>query len=109
MDPSDESDPPPILQNQQQFFHGVPLFLSSLSQVRVIKVSAHPLGANVLIISEEALLFSYGLNNHGQLGIGAKSDIKTVSRGFHTQPTLITPLLENGGKQLFVPLEWIIR
>lgn len=84
----------------QQFFHGVPLFLSSLSQVRVTKVSANPLGAHVLMISEEALLFSYGLNNHGQLGIGFKTDIKNLSRGFHTTPTLITPLLENGGKTI---------
>jgi alpha-tubulin suppressor-like RCC1 family protein len=100
MDPQDNHDPSPMYEIQQQFFHGVPLFLSSLSQVRVTKVSAHPLGAHVLMISEEALLFSYGLNNHGQLGIGFKSDIKNMTRGFHTTPTLITPLLENGGKTI---------
>ncbi|KAG7356740.1 regulator of chromosome condensation RCC1 repeat protein [Nitzschia inconspicua] len=95
-----QDDPNPAYEMQQQFFHGVPLFLSSLSQVRVSKVSAHPLGAHVLMISEEALLFSYGLNNHGQLGIGFKSDVKNFARGFHTTPTLITPLLENGGKTI---------
>ena len=91
---------PPVYEPEDKFFHGVPLFLSSLSQVKISKVSAHPLGAHVLMISEEALLFTYGLNNHGQLGIGFKSDIRNVSRGFHTTPTLITPLLENGGKTI---------
>jgi alpha-tubulin suppressor-like RCC1 family protein len=91
---------PPSFEAEEKFFHGVPLFLSSLSQVRVSKVSANPLGAHVLMISKEALLFTYGLNNHGQLGIGFKSDIRNVNRGFHTTPTLITPLLENGGKAI---------
>jgi alpha-tubulin suppressor-like RCC1 family protein len=85
---------------QQPFYHGIPIFLASLSQIRVRKVSSHPLGAHVLLISEEAMLFSYGLNNHGQLGIGVRSNLKDENRGFHTTPTLITPLLENGGKAL---------
>lgn len=85
---------------QHAFFHGVPIFLSSLSQVRISKVSAHPLGAHVLMISAEAMLFTYGLNNHGQLGIGFKSPTRNATRGFHVTPTLITPLLENGGKTI---------
>lgn len=85
---------------QPKFFHGVPIFLSTLSQVRITKVSAHPLGAHVLMISAEALLFTYGLNHHGQLGIGIKSQITNENRGFHTTPTLVTPLLENGGKAI---------
>ena len=84
----------------QPFSHGVPVFLSSLSQIRITKVSANPLGAHVLMISAEALLLTYGLNNHGQLGIGVKSNIQDGSRGFVTTPTLVTPLLENGGKTI---------
>ena len=88
------------LEDEQKFFHGVPIFLSTLSQIRIKKISANPLGAHVLMISEEALLFTYGLNHRGQLGIGFKSEIKNKQRGFHTTPTLITPLLENGGKAI---------
>lgn len=94
------NDSQPIQDNEQRFFHGVPLFLSTLSQIRISKVSANPLGAHVLMISQEALLFSYGLNHCGQLGIGFKSEVKDQKRGFHTTPTLITPLLENGGKAI---------
>jgi alpha-tubulin suppressor-like RCC1 family protein len=82
------------------FVHGVPTFLSTLSQIRITQVSAHPLGAHVLLISAEALLFTYGLNNHGQLGMGTKSHVKDKTRGFSTTPTIITPLLENGGKAI---------
>jgi len=89
-----------VTEPKHTFFHGVPLFLSSLSQVRIAKVSAHPLGAHVLMISAEAMLFTYGLNNHGQLGIGFKSPTRNAARGFHVTPTLITPLLENGGKAI---------
>ena len=84
----------------QPFYHGIPIFLTSLSQIRISKVSSHPLGAHVLMISEEAMLFSYGLNNHGQLGIGVRTNVKDATRGFRTTPTLITPLLENGGKAI---------
>jgi len=95
-----QNDSRSLLNNDQKFFHGVPLFLSTLSQVRITKVSANPLGAHVLMISQEALLFTYGLNHCGQLGIGFQSEIKDFKRGFHTTPTLITPLLENGGKAI---------
>ncbi|KAL3942574.1 MAG: hypothetical protein SGBAC_003244 [Bacillariaceae sp.] len=94
-----EEDDAAITENQP-FFHGVPVFLTSLSQIRITKVSANPLGAHVLMISAEALLLTYGLNNHGQLGIGIKSSLRDGSRGFVTSPTLVTPLLENGGKTI---------
>lgn len=82
------------------FMHGVPTFLPSLSQVRITQVSAHPLGSHVLLISAEALLFSYGLNDHGQLGIGVKTPVGDYKRRFIWTPTIITPLLENGGKAI---------
>lgn len=86
------------------FFHGVPKFLTTLSQVRIQQVSAHPRGSHVLMISAEALLFSYGLNDHGQLGIGVKSAPPRKGAGSHRRyvwtPTIITPLLENGGKAI---------
>mmetsp|Transcript_25785 Transcript_25785/g.63148 ORF Transcript_25785/g.63148 Transcript_25785/m.63148 type:complete len:780 (+) Transcript_25785:247-2586(+) len=94
----DEDDA--AIADTQPFFHGVPVFLTSLSQIRITKVSANPLGAHVLMISAEALLLTYGLNNHGQLGIGIKSSLRDGSRGFVTSPTLVTPLLENGGKTI---------
>jgi len=83
---------PPLL------MHGVPMFLPAFYQVKVTQVSANPLGSHVLLISEEALLFSFGLNNHGQLGHGYKSSEKGPSMGFVTTPSIVTPLLENGGK-----------
>jgi len=39
------------------------------------------------------LLFSYGSNKHGQLGLGVKST-------FIRSPTIVTPLLESGGKAI---------
>ena len=83
---------PPLL------MHGIPTFLPSFYQVKITQVSANPLGSHVLLISAEALLFSYGLNNHGQLGHGYKSPEKGATRGFVTTPSIVTPLLENGGK-----------
>jgi alpha-tubulin suppressor-like RCC1 family protein len=77
--------------------HGVPNFLPALSQIQIKQVSANPLGSHVLMISSEALLFSYGLNVHGQLGLGFKSLLNDNS-GFVTTPIIVTPLLENGGK-----------
>lgn len=77
--------------------HGVPNFLPALSQIQIKQVSANPLGSHVLMISSEALLFSYGLNVHGQLGLGFKS-LLTDNSGFVTSPIIVTPLLENGGK-----------
>ncbi|CAB9503990.1 RCC1 and BTB domain-containing protein 2 [Seminavis robusta] len=93
---------PTTVPSAPSIFHGVPTFLSSLSQVRIQHVSAHPRGSHVLMISTEALLFSYGLNDHGQLGIGIKSPGPGEGAGSHSRyvwtPTIITPLLENGGK-----------
>jgi len=74
--------------------HGIPRFLKTLSQVRITKISANPLGGHVLLISKDGILFSYGRNDHGQLGNGRKSCI------FQMTPTIITPLLENGGKAI---------
>lgn len=85
--PSQAPDPPLLM-------HGVPTFFPALSQIAVTKVSAHPMGSHVLLISREALLFSYGSNHHGQLGHG------TQKHGFVPHPTIVTPLLENGGKTI---------
>jgi hypothetical protein len=52
------------------------------------------------MISQESLFFSYGLKNHGKLVIGFRTNFKDATRGFRTTPTLITPLLENGGKAI---------
>ncbi|KAL3766523.1 hypothetical protein ACHAWU_000318 [Discostella pseudostelligera] len=49
---------------------GVPTHLHHLSQIRITKISAHPRGQHVLLISTEGLLFSYGSNEFGQLGLG---------------------------------------
>jgi alpha-tubulin suppressor-like RCC1 family protein len=83
---------PPVL------MHGVPTFSPAFFQIRIKQVSANPLGSHALLISAEALLFSYGLNTHGQLGHGHKSSETSGSKGFVTTPTIVTPLLENGGK-----------
>lgn len=81
---------------------GVPTFLNHLAQISITRVSAHPLGHHVLLISMEGLLFSYGSNNHGQLGLGKHSSKRSSSRKSNsfevTVPSIVTPLLENGGK-----------
>lgn len=76
---------------------GVPKFLHHLSQIRVTSLSAHPRGRHVLLISEEGLLFSYGSNEFGQLGLGNQS---METHQYHPHPTIVTPLLENGGKTI---------
>lgn len=80
--------------------HGVPTFMSELAQVRVTQVSAHPLGSHVLLISEAGLLYAYGLNEYGQLGLGTTSNLSGPRRGFVMNPTIVTPLVENGGKAI---------
>jgi len=71
---------------------GIPMFLPSLAQVKVTKISAHPLGAHVLFISDSALLFSYGSNKYGQLGLGHRKDTE--------HPEVVISFLEGGGKAL---------
>lgn len=85
-------------ENAPQFLHGIPTFCSYFSNVKIRNVSAHPLGAHVLLISQAGLLYSYGLNNHGQLGIGFISNVRGVHKGYVMKPTIVTPLVENGGK-----------
>mmetsp|Transcript_30356 Transcript_30356/g.54992 ORF Transcript_30356/g.54992 Transcript_30356/m.54992 type:complete len:882 (-) Transcript_30356:141-2786(-) len=87
---------------------GVPTFLHPLSQIRITNLSAHPRGHHVLLVSEEGLLFSYGSNNCGQLGLGKqsfrRSNFTVDGDGKHcdqvTVPSIVTPLLENGGKTI---------
>jgi hypothetical protein len=132
----------------------IPTYLHQLSQIVITKISAHPQGHHVLLISAEGLLFSYGSNRYGQLGIGNQSinqthqqqQIQTTndrninandndkttkaitdtnqrqrksatttmmmpqqqqqssntdySYYQHSIPTIVTPLLENGGKTI---------
>ena len=87
---------PNKLWGEPAFSHGVPTFFPAFSQVKITHVSAHPLGSHCLFISNAGLLYSYGLNNYGQLGIG----LKPRSQGSHfvPTPTIVTPLVENGGK-----------
>lgn len=83
------------------FVHGVPTFLPSFTNIKITTVSAHPLGNHVLLISNAGLLYSYGLNDHGQLGIGMKTPTtSSIHRGYVLQPTIVTPLVENGGKAI---------
>lgn len=100
--------PLPTVSDPSFLLPGVPKFLHLLSYIRVTCLSAHPLGRHVLLISEEGLLFSYGSNDCGQLGLGKKS-CKTSSVPSNgnekccckvTVPSIITPLLENGGKSI---------
>eukprot|EP00956_Cyclotella_meneghiniana_P045013 scaffold349551_cov99-Cyclotella_meneghiniana.AAC.1 len=109
------------LQNQQQSssttnynnnnampLSSVPTFLNHLSQVTITRISAHPQGQHVLLVSNEGMLFSFGSNEHGQLGTGRNSrqhQQKQLQQQQYNddayyvkEPTLITPLLENGGK-----------
>jgi alpha-tubulin suppressor-like RCC1 family protein len=76
------------------FYHGIPTFVSAFAQVRMAQVSAHPAGAHVLCISEAGLLYSYGMNHYGQLGIGMESTV------YQATPTIVTPLVEHGGKAI---------
>jgi alpha-tubulin suppressor-like RCC1 family protein len=84
----------------EHFIHGVPTFVPDFSQVRVTQVSAHPLGSHVLIISDAGLLYSYGLNDCGQLGIGMRTPAAGENKGYIMAPTIVTPLVENGGKTI---------
>ena len=104
---------------------GVPTFHHYLSQIRITKISAYPRGQHVLLISSEGLLFSYGSNEFGQLGLGRNSSRTIPSslpdspsspigvsspsspspkrqRHFEmtTIPSIVTSLLENGGKSI---------
>ena len=80
--------------------HGVPTFLSELSQVKVTQVSAHPLGGHVLVISDTGLLWAYGRNEYGQLGLGKTTSLSSPQRGHVMSPRIVTPLIENGGKAI---------
>lgn len=117
--------------------YGVPTFLHHLSQIRITKISAHPQGQHVLLISTEGLLFSYGSNEFGQLGLGRNNASRTLlssssssssppnsplstNNGVSspsstttspsnpkqhpfektTVPSIVTSLLENGGKSI---------
>jgi Regulator of chromosome condensation (RCC1) repeat len=77
----------------QIFLHGIPTFCQAFANVKIGVISAHSLGAHVLLISKAGLLYSYGANQRGQLGIG-------VAGAAVTRPTIVTPLLENGGKAI---------
>ena len=77
-----------------RFFHGIPTFVPAFASVRMAQVSAHPDGAHVLCISEAGLLYSHGLNPYGQLGIGITSSTYLAT------PTIVTPLVEHGGKTI---------
>ncbi len=110
------------------FIPGVPIFHHYLSQICITKISAHPRGQHVLLISSEGLLFSYGSNEFGQLGLGrnssrtipssspnspsspigmsspSSSSTTSLKRQRHfemtTIPSIVTSLLENGGKSI---------
>lgn len=87
--------------NSNALLSSIPTFLNHLSQVTIQRISAHPQGQHVLLVSNEGMLFSFGSNEHGQLGTG-----RTRQQNHHQQnaayyvnePMLITPLLEKGGK-----------
>ena len=83
-----------------QFIHGIPTFHTAFSHARISQVSSHPLGSHVLLISEVGLLYSYGQNHYGQLGIGIKSSPSSADKGYVMEPTIVTPLVEGGGKAI---------
>ena len=91
---------PRRLQQPLQLFHGVPTFVSYFSSIKIRHVSAHVTGAHVLLISHPGILYAYGLNTYGQLGIGFKSHSRDVHQGYVMRPTIVTSLLENGGKTI---------
>eukprot|EP00523_Entomoneis_sp_CCMP467_P011402 CAMPEP_0168721772 /NCGR_PEP_ID=MMETSP0724-20121128/2258_1 /TAXON_ID=265536 /ORGANISM="Amphiprora sp., Strain CCMP467" /LENGTH=748 /DNA_ID=CAMNT_0008768431 /DNA_START=132 /DNA_END=2379 /DNA_ORIENTATION=- len=98
-----EADPYEVEKNAPRtppLLHGIPTFLSNLSQVKVTQVSAHPLGSHVLLIAEAGLLYAYGRNDHGQLGLGKATPPLGAQHGFIMTPTIVTPLIENGGKAI---------
>ena len=100
-----ESSPPDDVlvsysSKEEKFFHGIPTFLKAFTAVRITQCSAHPLGSHVLLISAAGLLYSYGLNDSGQLGIGIQTRVSGFHRGYICNPTIVTPLLENGGKAI---------
>lgn len=88
----------PSFRSDMPFFHGVPSFLPAFRHVKIKQISAHPLGSHVLLISAAGLLYSYGLNDYGQLGIGVKTPVTGFHRGYIVNPTIVTPLVEHGGK-----------
>ena len=76
-----------------QPLNGIPVFFGGLCQIKVTKLSAHPLGTHCLLISSEGLLFVFGSRNeHGQMGNGTREGC--------SNPTILTPILENGGKAM---------
>ena len=87
-------------ENIQQFVHGIPTFSCDFASIKVKTISAHPLGSHVLLISNAGLLYAYGLNHFGQLGIGLQSDVRGPHRGYVMTPSIVTPLVENGGKAI---------
>lgn len=94
-------------QGGPEFVHGVPTFLNLFSNVKITKVSAHPLGSHVLLISNAGLLFAYGLNDYGQLGIGYRckttkqqNSTTNMNHGYVMTPTIVTPIVEHGGKAI---------
>jgi hypothetical protein len=98
-----DAPPLPAVSADSYVLPGFPTFLHHLSHVRITSLSAHPLGNHVLLISDEGLLFSYGSNEYGQLGLGnrpMKAPLSPSNGGqyCHPNPTIVTPLLENGGK-----------
>lgn len=85
---------------QTPLLHGVPTFSPMFSQVKITQISTHPKGSHGLLISDAGLLYSYGLNDYGQLGIGVRSSPRGSDHGFVATPTIVTPLLEHGGKAI---------